>query len=538
MNLFRLTLLITLLFSGIAQSAEPYITKMLADGMKQGLTIDQALAALVQKNPDLATEALSAAQQLIEQGQGGGCDECNCGSGYGEKEYPITDLDLSKPDELVEDIIERYYSGGWELMLPNHNQANLPFFFHMNAQLKALEPYLDDEDETDPAELARYIKMLQTDTLDGPIKFQISVNHSTKLKHARALYDAAKQLNIPSLPVQFAFTECSVCEGKDDDALYTVKQMRDKSSLKWVADRFFNDAEFPLVQKDEPSDYGFQYHQKTATDELLTQLEEGEDLDYDKDPKQETIDKWAAKLKSGLKSPVDLALAYNNKHIEFQEEAHALLLAAKQLGIKELPTRFSFQDEITCRATGQKRVSYSATEMFPDERVALAKERFFNLRRRLVFDDSGRTRELQNDYPFGTTFAYHMMVDTDELERYIKPEDIPKRDDIDKAKQLIIKKGIMDPVYMDFIGEKKESEYVKDSLAEIPNSNTMILAAKELNIPKLPVRIHYMTRSKRGAQSLCYGLAREAAVRAGGEKKPLGAPKTSPRNKTNSTSRS
>lgn len=476
----------------------------IAADVDAGMPIDQSVTNLLRDNPQAIAEIEKAAYSLLKtMPYGGTCDDCGCSGTSALVEYPISELESLPPENWIQEVVDRYRSKGEELILPSLTiNAQFPFFYHLIAPLEQIRPYLLGDSEPTEDAINQMLAKLSSTGISEPVRLVLtSLGEGPGVLDGKALVAAAERKGLTELPVRFSFTECSICNNRSDSSHYSVPEMRDNGNLVWAAQRFFDDAEFVRVDKRYPHDgYDFDYHMKPSIEELLAQFEGEPDAELKKE--------WLAKLKSkqGLQ-PVPVSMNYVEREIEVGDpvfppkSVHAMLAAARDLGMQSYPVLNSFEDQIACRSNG-RRITFSANELFPDNRLALVSQRYFTQRKRLVFDEAGRNREEREGYPFGGLYPYHMMAQVDELYSYIKEEDLPAADEVAEKAREIQEKGVPDPVYLELMRGSKEQGFSKDSLV-------LIAAAKSLGMEKLPVRLLYMENSRRD-RKVCEWLIRRA----------------------------
>ncbi len=490
---------IVILPTHASASSEESLKEAITSRVDQGLPMDLAVRHVLEENPDRVFEIQNVALSIIQSmPYGGACDDCGCSGGSALSEYPVIELEELERKDWLAEVVRRYEEAGEELTLPNFGEDNLfPFFYHFTAPLDSIRPHVG-EDDPDPDAVKKMVEKINNEGIMEPLRIVLtSLGEGSHAVDARVLLAAAEQLNMPELPVRFSFSDCVICEERSDSAHYTVDEMRMRDKVGWVRDRFFEETEFVFVDKPYPGEYGFDYHFNPAVEELLGEFFTGE-------PDDERVDEWRERFTTGqVDRPIPVTFNFGAREVGFgddrweKEDVHAFLVVLQEMGVPRYPTLASFQDQVTCRS-GMQRTTFSANELFPDKRVPTVANHFFEERTRIIFDEAGRQREARDGYPFGKNYPYHMMGLVDELYSYILPEDMPDEEDIEKKIKEIKEEGVLSPVYLRLIRSERSQEFMDESILAI-------VAAKRLEMKKLPVRVVYTNHPRRDG-SVCEWL--------------------------------
>jgi hypothetical protein len=496
-QLALLGLLCLLLGAAPVRADRAFTDRYMQNAARQGVSFNDALAIGMRDHPGMEQDLMASAQMLISALPYGLCDGCLCDSAGREKKYQVDDLQEVDRSKWVGEVVDRYLSDQDELKVSATGGAEAsPYFYHFKASLDQLQPYLKEGEGTPSFEdVKRWEDILKAGNLEEPIRLMVSVHQGGgQIPHGRALLQAAQNLGITELPVRFSFVDCAVCGANAGESHYKVDELRSKADFDWAADRFFNQMEFVWVDKAYPGKYPFDYHMDGDIDYMLNL--------FSGDPDPELKKKWLGQLDKGLQEPLDVAYLHWQKKVSFEDEdekeIHALLAAAKEKGIQQLPVRLSFQDQLICQA-GQRRIMFSAQELFPEGRIPLVMEKFSNGRKRLIYDEVGRQEAFRKGYPFGENFPYHMMVQVAELYPYIPQDQLPKQEDIDAKAKEMKEKGVLEPVYLKIKAKEKSIEFFGDAAL-------IVAAAKQLNFDHLPVTLLYIEMTDQRREAQCWSL--------------------------------
>ena len=457
------------------------IRKAMMTTIDAGLALDQAAEYVLQQYPDAVGEVERAVLALMQiMPYAATCDDCVCSAGSALVQYPLAELAELERKEWVEEVVRRYRERDEELLLPNLGEENpYPFFFHFETELASLRPYLGDV-RVDPQDVAAMVRQIEERGLIEPVRFVLtSLGEGPHVYQGQVLVAAAEQLGRKQLPVRFTFTECAICENRSDAAYYSLHEMREYNSLEWTRQRFFIENEVLLIDqrhRPESDRYPFDYHAEVTVKELL---------DYfvgDADSQQ--VEQWRERLEREEElRAIPITLNHGAKDVEFGtslfpiEQIHALLTAAEELQREQLPVIYSFQDQITCRA-GMQRTTFSAAELFPEQRIPVVAQRFFEQRRRMVHDEAGRHRETRIGYPFAGLYPYHFMGKVRELADHLPKEKVLEEEEINQVVDQLLEEGVARPIYLRLVRTNEEQGFIDESIRNIVGASHIYLAYK------------------------------------------------------------
>jgi hypothetical protein len=177
---------------------------------------------------------------------------------------------------------------------------------------------------------------------------------------------------------------------------------------------------------------------------------------------------------NGLNEPLRLLLTALAKG-DHSEEGGAMLAAAEQLGLPQLPVRFSFTDCVLCENRSDS-AHYTVDEMRIRNSIDWVKKRFFD-EAEYVFVDKA--------YPGGFSFPYHLNPTVDEmLNEYFSGDPDDKL--VDEWRDRYREGKVNSPLPAVFNYGAREVEF-GDKRWKEEEIHAFLVALKDMNVDRYPV---------------------------------------------------